>query len=160
MKQQDKEIEYRKKSYASFMKKYVFTNPRFVRETASVKPGTHLIRKFATTFLYRANGGSMDDTDYRARWKAQRQYDWYTNTQLNWPDINTASHLCKDSICLYKPHVDAGVADKWLANSVARRIISVLGDNVGAILAKPLLWACFEELTRDFVLCKYLQCPV
>ena len=54
-------------------------------------------------------------------------------------------------ICLYKTRVDAGVTDEWLANSVARRISSVLGDNVGAILAKLLLWACFEESMSDFL---------
>ena len=54
-------------------------------------------------------------------------------------------------ICLYKTNVDAGITDKWLENSVARRISSVLGDNVGTILAKSLLWACFEGSMSDLV---------
>ena len=71
-------------------------------------------------------------------------------------------------ICLYKTHVDAGVTDKWLANSVARRMSSVLGDNVGAILAKPSLWVCFVESMSDsfppdikgFQVMGHLYCPL
>ena len=91
LERQNKETEQGKTAYASFLKRNVFTNPSFVPKTASGKLGTHSIRKFATTFC-KASGGSKDDTDYRARWKAQRQQDWYTNTQLNLPDINTTSH--------------------------------------------------------------------
>ena len=66
MERQNKEAERGKKSYESFMKKDVFTNPRFVRETVSGKLGTHSIRKFATTFC-RASGSSKDDIDYKAQ---------------------------------------------------------------------------------------------
>ena len=53
---------------------------------------------------------------------------------------------------MYKSLVDLGVTDECLANSVARQIISnVFGDNVSAILAKPLLWVYFEESMTDFV---------
>ena len=64
MERQNKESQRGKKVYASFLKRNVFKNPRFVSETASGKLGTHSIRKFATTFC-RASGNSKDDTDYR-----------------------------------------------------------------------------------------------
>ena len=71
LERQNKETEQGKTAYASFLKRNVFTNSRFVLETASGKLGTHSIKKFATTFC-RAGGSSKDDTNYRAQWKAQR----------------------------------------------------------------------------------------
>ena len=41
----------------------------------------------------------MSDIDHRARWKAQRQQDCYTDMQLNWPDILVGgSKQCLGSI--------------------------------------------------------------
>ena len=46
---------------------------------------------------------------------------------------------------MYKPVVDSDITDEWLANSVARRISDVFGNNVGVVLGKELLWVCFES---------------
>ena len=145
-----KETQRGKAAYASFMKRNAFMSPNFVRDHDSGNLGTHSVRKFATTFC-RSCGGTKDDTDYRARWKARRQQDRYTDTELHWPDICAGGKLCVGGICLYKPVEGSGITDEWLAQSVARRIAHVLNPQVAAILAKPLLWACFEDSMSDAV---------
>lgn len=145
LKYQDAECERWKSSYAKFFKTNVLLNPQFVKDREEGCLGTHSIRKCATTFC-RQNGVSKDDTDYRARWKCDgRQQDNYTSTQLTWPDINAASKLCVGGICLYKPLRQSGITNEWLAQSIAPRIANVFGNNIAAILAKPLLWACMDD---------------
>ena len=149
----DKEVAKGKKNYAGFLKKHVFESDvpgAFLRETVEGRLGTHSIRKFATTYA-RQCGGSRDDVDYRACWKSRRQQDRYTGTQLHWPDINTASKLCFGGICLYKPLEGSGITDEWLAEAVAPSISNVFGSGIAAVLAKPLLWACFEPCMEDVV---------
>ena len=148
-----KEISKGKNQYAGFLKRHVFESNvpgAFVRDAVAGRLGTHSIRKFATTYA-RQCGGTRDDVDYRARWKSRRQQDRYTDTQLNWPDINTASKLCFGGVCLYKPLEGSGITDEWLAEAVAPSIANIFGNKVAAVLAKPLLWACFEECMEDAV---------
>jgi len=38
----------------------------------------------------------------------------------------------------------AGISDKWLCRNVAPNIAASFGNEVGAILAKPLLWAAYD----------------
>ena len=142
----EKETERGKKQYSDYFKKYVVDNPLFVKDhEEDGKIGTHSIRKFATTFC-RQSGVSKYDTDYRARRKERRMQDRYTDSQLHWPpDINAVSRLSIGGICLYKPIVQSGITDEWLAHAVAPHIANVFGNGVAAILAKPLLWACMEE---------------
>jgi hypothetical protein len=106
--------------------------------------GTHSVKKYATT-MCRRGGATKDDCDYRARWKTRRMQDRYTDTQLDWPDVNAASKLCVGGICVYKVKDGSGITDEWLAKEVAPAISESFGEAVGTILAKPLLWACFDD---------------
>jgi hypothetical protein len=114
------------------------------------KVGTHSVKKYAATRC-RRGGATKDDTDYRARWKVRRMQDRYTDIQLDWPDVNAASKLCVGGICVYKVKDGSGIADEWLAKEVAPAISESFGDKVRQILAKPLLWACFDASTVDLV---------
>ena len=73
--------------------------------------------------------------------------DRYTaDSQLHWPDVNAVSRLSIGGICLYKHLQQSGITDEWLlAQAVAPRIANEFCNDVAAILAKPLLWACMEE---------------
>ena len=67
----EKEISKGKNQYAAFLKKHVFESDverAFARDTVEGRPGTHSIRKFATTYA-RQRGGTRDDVDCRTRWK-------------------------------------------------------------------------------------------
>ena len=85
-----------KNQYTAFLIKHVFESDidgAFIRDAIKGMLGTHFIRNFAIIYG-RQCGGTRDDIDYKARWKSCMQQDRYTNTQLYWPDINTAAKLC------------------------------------------------------------------
>ena len=46
---------------------------------------------------------------------------------------------------------DASVSDEWLTNNVTPRISAAFGPAVGAILARPLLWAAFDPVVSERV---------
>ena len=75
--------------------------------------------------------------------------DRYVDIQLMRLDVNAASMLCQGGVCKYKVKSDAGLTDKWVATNVAIGITSVFGSNVGAILGKVLLWACFDHKWQE-----------
>jgi hypothetical protein len=122
----------------------------FTPSTASGKLGSHSIRKFAVTTC-RMNGVPKDDIDYRARWSVTRMQDRYTAIQLNWPDANAASKLSINGACKYVVPSSTGLSDSWLACRITPNITAMFGQDVGAILAKPLLWACFHSDWSKFV---------
>ena len=70
--------------------------------------------------------------------------DRYTDVQLSWPDVHCASKLCNDGPIKYVLKEDAGITDEWLCRNVAPNIAAAFGNDVGVILAKPLLWAAFD----------------
>ena len=149
--EQDKEAKKCKSAYTRAMTKGVFDNPTFTRtDTIPGKLGTHSIKKFGTTQA-RSGGAHRDEVDYRARWKNKRMQDRYTDTQLDWPDIRTASKLCEGGVALYKVLDGSGITDEWLITQVAPNIASVFGSTTAAILGKSLLWACFDPSTADRV---------
>jgi hypothetical protein len=108
--------------------------------------GSHSIRKLAATYARNA-GAQTSDINYRARWKEKgnKMQERYVDIQLNWPDVKTATSLCVDGPCKYKMRQDAGVSDEWLAANVTPNIRTCWNARIAAILAKPLLWACFDE---------------
>jgi hypothetical protein len=77
--------------------------------------------------------------------------DMYVDTQLSWPDVNCASRLCFKGMCKYKIKEAAGLTDDWLCQYVTPQISATFGKKVGAILAKPLLWACFSDTFAERV---------
>lgn len=54
-------------------------------------------------------------------------------------------------MCIYKVKNNSGITDEWLANEIAPAITQAFGPAVGAILARPLLWACFDAATVELV---------
>ena len=77
--------------------------------------------------------------------------DQCVDSQLSWPDINCASQLCFKGMCKHKIKEAAGLTDDWLCQCVTPQISAVFGKKVGAILAKPLLWACFSDTFAERV---------
>ena len=77
--------------------------------------------------------------------------DDYVDLQLTWPDVNVAYRLCFDGPCRYLINKDAPLSDEWLCHNVTPRITGTFGAKVGAILARPLLWACFHSTIRERV---------
>lgn len=75
----------------------------------------------------------------------------YTDTQLDCLDVNAAMRLCIGGVCLYKTKNGIGCEDQLVASEVTPSITSVFGEQVGAVLGKVLLWACFEASVVDLV---------
>ena len=113
--------------------------------------GSHSIRKLSITEA-RRRGVRADYVDYRARWKSKRMQDRYVDTQLNWPDVEAASKGgCPGGACRYVVKKDAGLTDEWLCTNVTPSISSAFGRKIGAILARPLLWAAYDVNSAEKV---------
>jgi len=135
-----------KSNAQSVLKKDVIRNPACRGASPKGKLGSHSNRKFGTTYP-RRSGCSKDETDYRASWKGHgRQSDVYTDVELHWPDLKVASKLCVGGPCKYALKEGSGLSDDWLVQNVTPNIADVYGAEVAAILAKPLLWALFEDI--------------
>ena len=76
--EQDKEALNCKANYANSFKRAIESDP-FTEESTGGNKG-----KLGTLNTLRRGGASKDDTDYRARWKARRIQDRYTDIQLDW----------------------------------------------------------------------------
>ena len=149
-KRQDKEADICKFAYQRAMKSVLVEGGHF-RFAGDKQLGTHSVKKWATTMSQRC-GAPKDDVNYRARWKTSKaMQDQYLEIQLDWPDINAASRLCHRGVCVYKERDDSSVTDQWLAASVTPAIRGAFGDRVAVILAKPLLWACYDANAADLV---------
>ena len=145
---QDKEANRGKQAYARALKR-VIDSPAFTKADDE-RLGSHSIQKAAATKA-REKGTPKDDIDYRARWAAKRMQDAYVSAQLLWPDVNCASRLCFKGVCKYVMKEQAGVTDDWLIHHVTPRITGMFGKKVGAILAKPLLWAAFDPIWAETI---------
>ena len=77
--------------------------------------GSHSIRKLASSWV-RGNGISLDDKDYRGRWKRKRVSNVYDNIQLNFVDAKVASVLCPRGVANYVV-VNKAVANEWTLDS-------------------------------------------
>ena len=62
-----------------------------------------------------------------------------------------ASRLSQGGVIQYTIDSDLGLTDEWLCQYVCPRITCCFGREVGAILAKPLLWACFNVQYQERV---------
>ena len=120
-------------------------------EKASGDLGSHSIWKLSITEA-RRRGVHADYVDYRARWKSKRMQDRYVDTQLNWPDVEAATKGgCPGGACRYVVKKDAGLTDEWLCTNVTPSISSAFGRKIGAILARPLLWAAYDVNSAEKV---------
>ena len=143
---QDKEAVNCKRGLSRLLKK-ILDSEAFTKDGPG-NLGSHSTRKLSVSEA-RRRGAPKDDVDYRARWILQRMQDRYTDIQLNWPDINCASLLCLNGAINYVLKQGAGLTDNWLAHSIAPAITSCFGEKIGAILAKPLLWAAFDQQWQE-----------
>ena len=75
--------------------------------------------------------------------------DQYVDPQLTWPDVNCAHKLCFKGVCKYNVKEEAALEDAWLCRHVTPQITAAFGKKVGAILAKPLLWASFNSVWSE-----------
>ena len=147
---QDKDAINIKNQFSRFLGKAVLSNVEFNQEVAG-NLGTHSIRKIATTVV-RQRGCTKDDADYRGRWKmSKRMQDNYTDVQLLWPDVLAGSKLCQGGVAKYKLKEGIGITDHWLATEICPNIAGSFDNTVAAILAKPLVWACYEPSTIEEV---------
>lgn len=134
-----------KKRCYSAVKKYVFDSREFVRAEVEGKLGMHSVKKYGTTYP-RRNGCAKDNVDVRARWKRyKRQQDDYADVTLPWPDLQITAVLCIGGPCKYVLRERCGLSDAWLVREVTPNIAAVYGNVIAGVLAKPLLWAIFDE---------------
>jgi len=145
---QDNEALNCKQNYTNAIREGILQNDSFVRSAQSGNLGSHSVKKYATT-VCRRGGVGKDDIDYRARWKARRMQDRYTDMQLDWPDVRAASKLCDGGTCLYKVKDGLPVTNAWISTNVTPSITASFGEGVGAILGKALLWAVFDPSQQD-----------
>ena len=132
-----------KTACAKVLREEVFRNEAFVRAPYPQPLGMHSTRKYGTT-RSRRRGTPKDFVDYRARWRIKRMQEKYADVLLPWPDVKAAASLCVGGPVKYKVKEGCGISDEWLVLHVAPGIASQFGNEVAAILAKPLLWAVFD----------------
>ena len=108
------------------------------------KRGSHSIRKFATTRA-RRNDCSIDEIDYRGRWKSRRrQQDQYTDTLLQWPDARVCKALCKGGAIHYKIKEEYKISEDWILEYVVPHIATICDRSVSLVLGRALLWRCMD----------------
>jgi hypothetical protein len=133
-----------KKSVAEILRLEVFNNPNFVR----MKPGplgTHSLRKLPSTHS-RRSGCSRDDVDCRGRWRRKKRVaDDYIDVCLPYPDAKVAGKLCIGGPVKYVLRLNSGISDDWILEHVVPNIMRRFPRQVGLVLGRALLWACFEQ---------------
>jgi hypothetical protein len=72
---------------------------------------------------------------------------------LPYPDAKVASILCVGGPCKYVLRDNCGISDLWLTTHVVPALASrsCISNKVSLVLAKPVLWACFDERLQSFV---------
>lgn len=146
---QNKEANAGKLAFGKYLKA-VMQKEAFQRDPKKGNLGTHSIKKLGCTYARRC-GCPKDFVDYRARWRQKRMQERYADTQLDWPDVCAASNLCTGGVVLYRAKEGSGITDDWLAREITPGITGSFNESVAAILAKSLVWACFEPSAMDMV---------
>lgn len=141
----------RTKDYIYHTLSKLWDSPDFV-PMAEGKVGTHSFRKFPSTYA-RRNGASQDDVENRGRWKRARVVNVYIDVNLPYPDAKVAGILCVGGPCAYVLREGCGISDEWLATHVVPSLAlrSRISPKVSLVLAKPVLWACFDPRLESFV---------
>ena len=122
----------------------IFSREAFAKASHG-RLGTHSIRKGAATYASRC-GLSKDFVNRRGRWRVRKMIvDTYISTTLPFPDASTAAALCGPSgPCKYVIKKGFAVSDACLL-SVTQAVERLCGADMARVLAKPLIWACYEE---------------
>ena len=123
----------------------VWKDPGFVRIVEGFL-GSHSLRKYPATKA-RRSGCSKDDVDNRGRWRKKRVGDRYVDINLPYPDAKVAAVLCTGGPCKYALKNGSGVSNMWLVANVVPYMVASprIKDGAALVLAKPILWACFEQ---------------
>ena len=85
--------------------------------------------------------------------KKSRVSDVYMDVTLPYPDAKVASILCVGGPCKYALRDGCGISDQWLTTHVVPALASRarISKKVSLVLAKPVLWACFDDRLQSFV---------
>ena len=135
----------RTKDFISDVLRKIWNSPSF-KPQALGPLGTHSLRKYPATYA-RRNGCSKDDVDGRGHWRKARVSDVYVDINLPFPDAKVASTLCIGGPCMYALREGSGVTDQWLGEHVVPSLMihHRIHKNVSLVLARPILWACFDD---------------
>ncbi|KAH9141397.1 hypothetical protein AeRB84_014418, partial [Aphanomyces euteiches] len=111
--------------------------------------GTHSIRKGPATYASR-NGMSRENIELRGRWRGhKKQVDTYIDIDRPLPDANAASCLCGPSgAVLYSIENTKWCTDSFLCEFIAPNASKLFTPQVGAVLAKPLLYAAVQKTSQ------------
>ncbi|KAH9150675.1 hypothetical protein AeRB84_006523 [Aphanomyces euteiches] len=111
--------------------------------------GTHNIRKGPATYASR-NGMSRENIELRGRWRGhKKQVDTYIHIDRPLPDANAASCLCGPSgAVLYSIENTKWCTDSFLCEFIAPNASKLFTPQVGAVLAKPLLYAAVQKTSQ------------
>jgi hypothetical protein len=92
-------------------------------------------------------GRSQDEVKCRERWRdTQRISNSYTSISLPYIDANVAASLCDGGPAKYEPKENCNVTDQWLITEFVPHLAQKLGNRVGILLGKALLWCLMEPL--------------
>jgi hypothetical protein len=139
-----------KESVANILFNDTWKDPDF-RKIQEGPIGTHSMRKLPYTHARRC-GCSRDDSDHRGRWKRKkRQSGPYEDPVLPYPDAMVAGKLCIGGPCKYVLKENCGVSDDWLAEYVVPNILRRFPREIGMVLARSLLWACFDDEVKQLL---------
>jgi hypothetical protein len=129
----------------------LWESPDFV-PMAQGPVGTHSLCKFPSTYA-RRNGASIDDVESRGRWKKARVSDVYMDVTSPYPDAKVASILCVGGPCKYALKEGSGISEEWMSTYVVPSLANRprISNQVSLVLAKPMLWACFDDRLQSFV---------
>ena len=108
--------------------------------------GMHSNWKWPST-RSRCNGCSKDDVDHRGRWHKKRVSDCCVDINLPHPDAKVVAALCIGGPCKCALKQGSGVSMLWLCEHVVPHLVASahMQDQVVIVLAKPILWACFDD---------------
>jgi hypothetical protein len=112
--------------------------------------GTHSIRKGPATYCSR-NGVSKDKIESRGRWKSGKsQVDTYIDIDRPIPDAQVASCLCGPSgPIMYQLQDSDWCTDAFLCQEIAPNITTMLSPELGALLARPLVYAAMQSYSKN-----------
>jgi hypothetical protein len=106
--------------------------------------GTHSIRKLAGTYG-RQNGCSIDEVEFRGRWKHKKVVNVYMDPNAPYIDAKVAGALCVGGPIKYKLRPGSNISIDWMMQhavpNIHRRYPYPPGG-LPATLALPLIWNC------------------
>lgn len=138
-----------KRQVSNLLYRQVLLSEEWTQQVVDLAPddskcGTHSIRKLAATTT-RLAGRTPDEVDCRGRWRdTKRVSDRYTSISLPLIDATVAASLCIGGPAKYEAIEGSGVNNRWLTMDFVPHIASKMGNAMGIVLGKALLWCLME----------------